>query len=281
MKRQMHADLFMTVAILLLGASLVYSGVSLLQLRLRWNGAGAAQPLDFPELLGAAGAGAGIALLCWWLLALACACISGVAQTLGAHRLAAVTGAWSPAFMRRVVAVVLGVNLLAAPLASAADGPGLDPVWRAGTVATAPASTADTAANPNNETPASAAATTVPAESAAPVEPQWIPHTAATDPGPMLRPAIRPHRPPADSGTGQPGGTSSSSPAAPRQDATQVVVRSGDSLWSIAASALGPYASDVDVAMAWPAWYKTNRSVIGADPNFILPGQVLYAPPCH
>lgn len=286
MRPQTRTDLAMTAAILLLGASLIYSGFSLLQLRVSRDGAVATPPLTLPELLAAAGAGTGIALLCWWLLALVCACISAVAHTLGAPRLAALTGSWTPAFMRRVVAAVLGINLLAAPLASTADSPGLDPLWHAGTVATAPAYTAGEDADPATGTPTGAAATgaaanILPAESAAPVEPQWIPRAAATDPGPMLRPSLRPHRPPAGDEVDTPGAAAPNSPAEPVHGASQVVVRSGDSLWSIAAASLGPYASDIDVAMAWPAWYKTNRTVIGADPNFILPGQVLAAPPGH
>jgi nucleoid-associated protein YgaU len=57
-----------------------------------------------------------------------------------------------------------------------------------------------------------------------------------------------------------------------------VAVRAGDSLWAIAARALGPAASDVEIAAQWPRWYEANRNVIGADPNVLLPGQVLTPP---
>ncbi len=271
MKRQMRADLAMTAAILLLGASLVYSGVSLLRLRRSWVGSELAQSLDLPELVGIAGAGAGLALLCWWLLALVCACLGAAAQSMGAVRLAALTEAWSPAFMRRLVATVLGMNLLAAPMLGAAETPGLDPLWQAGTVATSPTSTAST----------SVTADTDPPESSTGVEPQWIPHPVATEPGPMFRPPTRKVRPPIPAEAGQTGGSGSNIPAAEQPDENQVVVRSGDSLWSIVATTLGPYASDLDVAMAWPNWYKANRATIGPDPNLILPGQVLSAPPVY
>ncbi|MFQ4147178.1 hypothetical protein AAGW05_00535 [Arthrobacter sp. LAPM80] len=257
MKRQILADMAMTVAILFLGASLVYSGGSLL--RLRMGGTGAAAPLGLPELLGVGCAGAGIALLCWWLAALACAFISGVATSRGAPRLAAVTGAFSPAFMRRVVIAVLGANLLAAPMANAAQAPGIDPLWHPETVATAPATPSGDGAV--HDALSSAAAT--------PVEPRWVPHTAETDPDLLARPSTRP-------GAG-------ASPSTSRTDAggageTDVVVKGGDSLWSIVAAALGPYSSDLDVALAWPGWYTANRETIGPDPNIILPGQVLHAP---
>jgi nucleoid-associated protein YgaU len=61
-------------------------------------------------------------------------------------------------------------------------------------------------------------------------------------------------------------------------DAGEVVVRRGDTLWSIAARNLGPRPSDSQIAQAWPAWYDANRDVIGDDPGLLLPGQVLRAP---
>ncbi|GMA25171.1 hypothetical protein GCM10025864_29300 [Luteimicrobium album] len=59
---------------------------------------------------------------------------------------------------------------------------------------------------------------------------------------------------------------------------TRVTVHHGDSLWAIAAAHLGPHASDAEIARAWPRWYETNRHVIGADPDLLLPGTVLVAP---
>jgi nucleoid-associated protein YgaU len=59
----------------------------------------------------------------------------------------------------------------------------------------------------------------------------------------------------------------------------RVVVRKGDSLWSIAARELGRGATDDAIAARWPDWYATNRQVIGNDPDLILPGQVLRIPP--
>ena len=65
--------------------------------------------------------------------------------------------------------------------------------------------------------------------------------------------------------------------AGPEPDAV-VVVGPGDSLWSIAAAALGPAAGPADVAAAWPRWWRANRDVIGSDPTLIRPGQQLVAP---
>jgi nucleoid-associated protein YgaU len=70
---------------------------------------------------------------------------------------------------------------------------------------------------------------------------------------------------------------------APRVSATgnapvEVVVRRGDSLWSIAARHLGTDASDAEIARAWPAWFEANRGVVGDDPDLLRPGQLLRAP---
>ena len=57
-----------------------------------------------------------------------------------------------------------------------------------------------------------------------------------------------------------------------------VVVAPGDSLWLLAATRLGPAARAAAVAEAWPQWYFANRAVIGADPDLLVPGQVLHVP---
>ncbi len=57
-----------------------------------------------------------------------------------------------------------------------------------------------------------------------------------------------------------------------------VVVRRGDTLWSIATRHLGAGATTADVAHEWPRWWRANRATIGADPDLLLPGQVLVPP---
>lgn len=59
---------------------------------------------------------------------------------------------------------------------------------------------------------------------------------------------------------------------------TRVVVRRGDSLWTIAAKELGPGASNATIAKRWPDWYAANVRVVGDDPDLLLPGQVLRTP---
>lgn len=57
----------------------------------------------------------------------------------------------------------------------------------------------------------------------------------------------------------------------------EVVVRPGDSLWSIAEGLLGPAADDAEVTAAWHRLHHANRSRVG-DPDLILPGQHLVVP---
>lgn len=59
---------------------------------------------------------------------------------------------------------------------------------------------------------------------------------------------------------------------------TVATVRPGDTLWGLAADHLGTDATDADVAAAWPRWHEVNRTVIGADPDVLRPGQVLVVP---
>jgi resuscitation-promoting factor RpfA len=61
-------------------------------------------------------------------------------------------------------------------------------------------------------------------------------------------------------------------------DDDQVVVRRGDTLWSIAARSLGPSARSSEVAQEWPKWFSANRAVIGDDPDLLTPGQRLRPP---
>lgn len=58
-----------------------------------------------------------------------------------------------------------------------------------------------------------------------------------------------------------------------------VVVRSGDSLWSISDDLLGPAPSDpAEIAAAWPMLHEANQDVIGTDPDQLFPGMELTVP---
>jgi hypothetical protein len=58
-----------------------------------------------------------------------------------------------------------------------------------------------------------------------------------------------------------------------------VVVRPGDSLWSISSEWLGPNASAQQIANGVERIYAVNQNRIGADPNLIFAGQKLLMPP--
>lgn len=108
-----------------------------------------------------------------------------------------------------------------------------------------------------------------------------VPATAV--PAPPLPDLDRPAGPPAKQprpATLPPPATAPRPPpsAAPTPTDSAVVVHRGDSLWRIAARHLGPGATDVEIAAAWPRWYAANRSVIGPDPDLLLPGQRLSPP---
>ncbi|MDQ3767561.1 MAG: LysM peptidoglycan-binding domain-containing protein [Actinomycetota bacterium] len=66
--------------------------------------------------------------------------------------------------------------------------------------------------------------------------------------------------------------------ASPVPCGSPYTVASGDELWSIAARALDT-TDPRRIARYWPRIHRSNRSVIGADPSLIYPGQVLELPP--
>ena len=59
---------------------------------------------------------------------------------------------------------------------------------------------------------------------------------------------------------------------------TQVIVEPGDCLWNLAKARLD-HPTNAQTLAATLAWYAANEDVIGADPNLIVPGQVLDQPP--
>jgi len=68
---------------------------------------------------------------------------------------------------------------------------------------------------------------------------------------------------------------------APREIGREVVVRAGDTLWSLARADLPPAerSSAAAVGAHWRAVHQLNRAVLGPDPDFIVPGQRLTLPP--
>jgi hypothetical protein len=65
---------------------------------------------------------------------------------------------------------------------------------------------------------------------------------------------------------------------AARRTPSKVVVRRGDSLWSIAADRLPQGAGNRRICAGWHRLYSANKDRIGADPDLILPGTALVVP---
>ena len=63
-----------------------------------------------------------------------------------------------------------------------------------------------------------------------------------------------------------------------RHTARTVRVGPGDTLWSLAAGDLPAGSSDARIAARWHAIYHANRSLIGPDPDLIVPGLRLRLP---
>src|SRR3954447_15089992 len=104
-------------------------------------------------------------------------------------------------------------------------------------------------------------------------------------PRPPAPPVVAPATPPADP-LDWPVYTSHapapSAPTRPTPPATAgVTVRPGDTLWRIAARALGRHATPAATAAAWPRWWVANRTAVGDDPDLLRPGLRLRAPHAH
>lgn len=254
------------------------------------------------HLLGVILSIVGVVITVLWLLALAAALVAGCLQQGGRLTAARFTGGWTPAVMRRLAAALLGVNLLAVPaMANAApQTPGAGAASAAVTSSTVSHAAPRAFQESIAVQPGSTAGTTA----GAPASPYWSPRLSAAgnaedqvsptshpvspdqthgeapnvladvspNVSPDVSPAWKPAPMPPDGGLLVRPGTRNT------VDVREVVVGPGDSLWSIAAQHLGPLATAADVAEAWPAWYRANRSTIGEDASLLVPGQLLRAP---
>lgn len=225
-------------------------------------------------------AGAGAIISLWWFLAVLGAALAAAGSRWRSAPLAHIGRRMSPAFLRRVTAAALGVNILLAPgawasetvpaggtqvgpaVSSAAAGQALTahPGWLPAPRVSPSASTPSPETRPEPAgAPASGSLTSVlqqsPGDLGLPT-PTWTPQT----PAPATPGSTRTARPPA-------------------AEATTVSVRQGDCLWDIAAQELGPVATDLEIDRRWRQWHEHNRPIIGAEADLLVPGTVLTAPP--
>lgn len=157
-------------------------------------------------------------------------------------------GARAPARLRRAVLLACGVALTSS-LAS-------------GIAVPAPASAPG---GPDDRRPAATA-----------VHPSRAPATASLDGLPYPRlpdasaPAVEPF-------TLAPASVAAPVAATSQRRPTRVLVRPGDSLWSLTAALLGPDADDAAVAEAWPRLHRANLRAL-PDPDLLRVGQHLRVP---
>ncbi|WP_461164920.1 LysM peptidoglycan-binding domain-containing protein [Arthrobacter sp. R4-81] len=231
----------MAVLILLLGVFLAATGEALTG---RWQRSAARnQSMGFDDMLGFGANILGLVLVLWWVLSAVIAFVTAVLEHAGSRRAAAVTGSFTPRYMRRLALAALGLQLMTAPLANADSSSGS--AWTPG--AGTSVSAAWKAEHSDDKL-------------IQPLNPRWQPSKPAVDPGLIAGTPLRAVHQVPGSGT------------------AAVTVVEGDSLWTIVASHLGPLASDVDIAQEWPLWYRANRTVIGENPDVLKPGQLLTPP---
>jgi len=161
------------------------------------------------------------------------------------------------------------------------------PKQRAAKPAETPRQPTETPPQPAEQPPSSRPAPSPPTGSPAPdrqaagsagwpLDPSSSPASA----GPAPRSAAPVGSTPTDpTGPGEPTGSGGTpAPIRASNAPPTVTVGPGDSLWTIAGADLGPAATDQQIAIAWPYWYRANRQLIGRDPNLLRPGTRLNRP---
>jgi hypothetical protein len=249
------------VAVLVSGVAVLLSVVS----RVGEATVGATRSLTAPgparleDVVGALAGVAAFGLLLWVVLALVSSAVVALVPRRSGR-----PGAWSrvlaPAVFRHAVAALVSAAVIGVAAPAGADtGASSHPaVTCESTTASPVVLTATGGPGPDAMTPAWVA---TPPD----LSPGWLPS----------RPSVR--RPAND-------GADASVVSQPRRRASatvddEVVVRRGDSLWTIAARYLGPDATDAHIADEWPRWYQANRSVLRHGPDRLEPGLRLTPPP--
>jgi nucleoid-associated protein YgaU len=197
-------------------------------------------PATFDDLLALVAAGAAWTVLAWLTAGLLLCLAAGARRTGG--RLQRVARAVTPLAVRRLAALLLGLGLVGAPVALAMPA-------QADRIVAAATQQADPTEPPVD----------------VPALDRWTPDRPVAPAATSAQPA-------------EPLALLVTRPRRGRVVSDHVVVRRGDTLWDIAARALGPDASVADIAASWPGWYAANRSTIGPDPDLLLPGQRLRPP---
>lgn len=243
-----------------------------------WGGAGPlaaarAGAATFDELVALAATALASALLAWVALVLVATALAALPGALGGVS-ARFADRVAPGVAGRLARVALGLSLTAGPVSACtpalAGDSGLPAVGRIGEVIEPrPEVLAMTEAAPVNSE-----MTPSPAGSLGAEIPPIDGSTASDDPAP--EPAVDPPATPEPAPTPTAGITAE--PTREHHHLHEVVVKRGDTLWTIAARHLGAEATDAAIAEEWPRWYAANRTAIGDNPDLILPGMILRPP---
>ncbi|MFJ6418238.1 LysM peptidoglycan-binding domain-containing protein [Paeniglutamicibacter sp. NPDC091659] len=203
-------------------------------------------PDSLERLTGLALGLLGAVIMLWLLLGMLLALLATLSARLGHRRLGAKIARLVPGFLARLGAAAIGGSLLLATSAHAAE-PRTPTAQHVAGQPTGP----ETTASPEPHGDPGDGAGTTPDESTV-LSPGWLPHRISLPLQRLLG-----------------GGTRKSQ---------EVVVRPGDTLWSIAARHLDPEATSGDIAESWPRWYAANRELIGPNPDRLAVGLVLTEP---
>ena len=103
--------------------------------------------------------------------------------------------------------------------------------------------------------------------------PPWSGDDGSSPPRPSRRTGAAAAEPRPDIAAGSPPHLAEGKPSQ-----GEWTVERGDTLWDIAARVLGT-THGTRITGYWQSIFRANRDVIGANPNLILPGQVLELPP--
>ncbi len=280
----LRAVLFSTVvaAAYALGTAALWSGTAGPLRAVRASG-----PARFDDLVALCGAGGAWVVLTWLTFAFTVA-LASTAAGVGAGMLHRLSSRASPAVLRRLAAAVVGVGLATSPTSALAAS-----------ASSASTVVATAAADPDEVGTSGSAA--VPGSGSGvlgriPVPDLDRPTDAHAAPGPRAaaggsqpagalpdldRPTSAPWTPTRPAKVARTGSGVSLVTSA-RQVYPEVednlVVRRGDTLWSLVERHLGADATVGEIAREWPRWHAANRDVIGGDPDLLRPGQILRIP---
>lgn len=236
---RLQADVAMAISTAALGGLLIATGLLINERRT------ASAPLQ--DLVGLAASALGVLLLSWWLISLILAFVVSMLARSATNRIHRMAAAAAPEYMKRIAVAVLGFNLIAVPAATASE-------------TSAPVTVTVTATGYAADAPA--------------VSPEWTGTQQDASTGQEVTPQWKPTREPAQGGL-----LVKQQRAEDSRQQQEVAVKPGDCLWTLAATQLGPAATDQQITDQWQLWYSENRDVVGQNPDVLLPGTVLTAPP--